>query len=84
MANPIIMQLKMQCSLAKKEYQEHELKAIRLINELSGLVNPWFENDPETIKADEIEQIGDELKVVKEKLVVLKSRIKGIEKELGY
>ena len=83
MANPIIMQLRMQLETVKKAYKEDELKLIRAINELSDYVNPFFGDDLDLLKADEIEQVGDEIKALKEKLVEKQILIKRLKTELG-
>lgn len=81
--NPIIMQIKTRLAVEKRAFQEEELKMIRAMNELSSYVNPFFGEDLDSIKADEIEQVGDEIKVLKEKLKTHKLNIKRMVKELG-
>ena len=83
MTNPLIMQLKVRLSKEKKELKELELKMLRAMNELSGYVNPFFGEDYESIRADEIEQIGDEIRNLKEKMIAERIQIKLIDKELG-
>ncbi|MDD3236818.1 MAG: hypothetical protein PHV37_01815 [Candidatus Gastranaerophilales bacterium] len=83
MVNPIIMQIKMQLETVKKAYKEDELKLIRALNELSDYVNPFFGDDLDLLKADEIEQVGDEIKALKEKLVKNQILIKRLKTELG-
>lgn len=83
MTNPIILHLKMQLSAVQKEYQELNLKMIRKINELSKYVNPFYGEDIESICADEIEQIGDEMKDLKVRLLNTKQQIKRLKAELG-
>ena len=82
MTNPLIMQMQIDLQTAKKDYQEYELKAMRLITELQGYSSPYF-TSPDELEAEKIEQIGDELLVVKTKLIELQKRINTLKKELG-
>lgn len=82
MTNPIIMQMHIDLQKAKKDYKEYELKAMRLITELQSYASPYF-TSPDELEAERIEQIGDELLVVKERLIEIKNRINTLKKELG-
>lgn len=82
MTNPIIMQMNIDLQKAKKDYKEYELKAMRLITELQSYASPYF-TSPDELEAERIEQIGDELLVVKERLIEIKNRINTLKKELG-
>ncbi|MBO5385293.1 hypothetical protein J6A64_03165 [bacterium] len=83
MGNQYIMQLRIQLSGAKKEFKEHKIKIARLLNELQANINPFFGDDVESINAEAIEQIGDELLKCRDKAVELQSQIKEITKDLG-
>lgn len=80
--NPLIMQMQIDLQTAKKEYQEYELKAMRLITEIQGYALPYFKS-PELLEAEKIEQCGDELLIVKDKLIEIQTRINTLKKELG-
>ncbi len=80
--NPLIMQMQIDLQSAKKEYRECELKAMRLITELQGYASPYFAS-PDELEAEKIEQCGDELLLVKTKLIELQKRINTLKKELG-
>ena len=82
MTNPAIMQLKIELSKAKSDFKEKEIKILRLLNELQNCINPFYEN-VEDIKAVEIEQIGDELKLTVAQACELQKKISKIEKELN-
>lgn len=81
--NPQIMQLKIKLAESQKEFKEISLKVTRLFNELSSYICPWFGNDVESIEAEKIEQIGDEMIKYKNRLCELKKLIAELEKELG-
>lgn len=81
--NPMIMQLKITLAAKNKEYKELNLKALRLISEIQSNINPYFGEDLFLFKAEEIEQIGDEMLIVKTKMIELQNEIKKIQSELG-
>ncbi len=81
--NPMIMQLKITLAQKQKDYNEYKLKASRLIFELQSNINPYFGDDLELFKAKEIEQIGDEMLIVKEKMLEFQNDIKNIKNQLG-
>lgn len=76
------MQMQIDLQKAKKDYQEHELKAMRLITELQSYASPYF-TSPDELEAERIEQIGDELLIVKERLIEIQKRINTLKNELG-
>ena len=80
--NPLIYQMKAELITAEKEKQELELKVSRLLCELQTYSNPFY-SDYEQIKAEEIEQLGDELTVIKPRLIELKTKINKLKNELG-
>lgn len=81
--NPMIMQLKITLAQKQKEYNEYKLKASRLIFEIQSNINPYFGDDLELLKAKEIEQIGDEMLIVKSKMLEIQDDIKRLKNELG-
>lgn len=81
MTNPYILNLKAERAKAKKEYTELKIKCTRLFVELQNYCNPF--EDVEYIKAEAIEQAGDELLSIKNKAVNLKEKINRINSELG-
>lgn len=80
--NPLIMQMQIDLQSAKKDYQEYELKAMRLITELQGYASPYF-TSPDELEAEKIEQCGDELLIVKDKLIEIQKRINMLKKDIG-
>lgn len=80
--NPMIMQLKISLGKLEKEYQEYKLKSARLMYELQSNTNPYFGDDLELFKAEEIEQIGDEMVLVKKAMIDLRNKIKKIKTDL--
>lgn len=81
--NAAILMLKTELSKSRKEFKEYQIKASRLINELLEYANPYFGDNVSLIKAEEIEQTGDELVIVKNKLQELNLKIKQLMNELG-
>lgn len=81
--NPMIMQLKIRLAEKQKDYNEYKLKASRLIFELQSNINPYFGDELELLKAEEIEQIGDEMLIVKNKMIEFQKEIKNIKNQLG-
>lgn len=81
--NPMIMQLKITLAKKQKDYNEYKLKASRLIFELQSNINPYFGDELELLKAEEIEQIGDEMLIVKNKMIEIQKEIKNIKNQLG-
>lgn len=81
--NPIVMQLKCDLAQGKKDFDECKIKILRIIHELQSNLNPYFGDDIEKIKAQEIEQAADELLDFCNKAVELKTKIKKMEADLG-
>ena len=79
----LIQQYQMELSKAEKELFEYKLKITRLVNELYECASPFYCDNIETIKAMEIEQIGDELLDIKGKALEVQNKIKRIKSELG-
>lgn len=77
------MQLKIRLAQKQKDYNEYKLKASRLIFELQSNINPYFGDELELLKAEEIEQIGDEMLIVKNKMIEIQKEIKNIKNQLG-
>lgn len=73
----------MQLAQKQKDYNEYKLKASRLIFELQSNINPYFGDELELLKAEEIEQIGDEMLIVKNKMLEFQKEIKDIKNQLG-
>lgn len=80
--NNLILQLRIEQTKTKKELDELKIKIHRLLNELATLSCPYFE-EIEDIKATEIEQIGDELFIVKEKALETQKKLKQLNKDLS-
>lgn len=80
--NPIIMQMKVEEQRLKKEITELKIKTARLVNELASYIGTYY-GDFENIDAEKIEQIGDELLLVKNQLLEASQKISKIKKELG-
>lgn len=73
----------MRLAQKQKDYNEYKLKASRLIFELQSNINPYFGDELELLKAEEIEQIGDEMLIVKNKMIEFQKEIKDIKNQLG-
>lgn len=83
MTNPIIMQMQINLQKSKKDYQEYSIKAQRLLNEIITIIaSPYFDT-PDELRAEEIEQAGDELLTVKHKLIDLQKQINKYKRDLG-
>lgn len=80
--NSFITNLKIELAKTNKEKREIEIKIKRCFVELSNYINPFFKSAKD-IKADEIEQIGDDLQSLKLVLEKLENRIIELEDELG-
>ena len=80
--NSFVMNLKMEHIRAKKQKQEVEIKIKRCFCELNSFCNPYFKSAKE-IKAEEIEQIGDELLELKFQLVEIEDKISELKIQLG-
>ncbi len=80
--NSFITNLKIELAKSNKEKREIEIKIKRCFVELSNYINPFFKSAKD-IKADEIEQIGDDLQSLKLVLEKLENRIIELEDELG-
>ena len=73
----------MRLAQKQKDYNEYKRKASRLIFELQSNINPYFGDELELLKAEEIEQIGDEMLIVKNKMIEFQKEIKDIKNQLG-
>lgn len=82
MTNSIILQLKIEKQKNINEKKETELKIKRCFCELSNYLIPYFKTSKD-IKASEIEQIGDELLTLKNKLAEIEEKIYEIQEQLG-
>ena len=83
MLNPQIMQAKIKLAETQKAYKENKIKLKRVICELQNNLNPYFGDDIESLKADEIEQAADELLSLKALLIEQKALIHAIMQDLG-
>lgn len=79
--NPIDANARLKLSVLKNDYKEAEIKLSRLFYELQCLINPYFSNIDE-IKAEEIEQAGDDILGVVSHMRELKKTINKIESDL--
>lgn len=82
MSNPMIMQLKQDLAGFKHEKRELELKVKRCFAEISSCIKPYF-TDYREIKAEEIEQAGDELLLLKSRLAEVEEKIIEVADSLG-
>ena len=82
MINPIIMQLQVEKATSVKERAELVIKIKRVYLELQQYANPYFK-DGKDMKAEEIEQCGDELLKYKQQLIGLDEKISQIKSQLG-
>lgn len=80
--NSFILNLKMELAKAKKDAFELETKIKRCFCELNAYCIPYFKN-PREIKAEEIEQIGDELITLKNALIDLREKTADLKEQLG-
>lgn len=80
--NNTLLMLRTELAKTQKVYMEDKIKATRLLNELSLCANPYFGDDIDLLKADEIVQIANELKEVREKLVENSKKIKELKRAL--
>lgn len=83
MLNPQIMQAKIKLAETQKAYKENKIKLMRIMYELQNNLNPYIGDDIENLKAEEIEQAGDELLQLKNELLEQKQLIKTIKADLG-
>lgn len=83
MLNPQIMQAKIKLAELEKTYKENKIKLMRIFHELQTNINPYFGDDIESIKADEIEQAGDELLALKDEMLKQQELIKTIKSDIG-
>ncbi len=79
--NSYITNLRIELAKANKYKREIEIKIKRCFVELSNYINPFFKTAKD-IKADEIEQIGDDIKRLKTELTNIEDRISDFENEL--
>ena len=82
MLNPQIMQAKITLAKAEKDYKELKLKIFRLMTEIQGIVNPYFGDNIEAVKVDELKQIVYELEKAKQSAIEKKELIKLINDDL--
>lgn len=80
--NKFIMNLKMEHIKAKKEKQEIEIRIKRCFLELNNYITPYFKSSFD-IKAEQIEQIGDELLELKGELEQVEIKIAELKEQLG-
>ena len=79
--NSYITNLRIELAKANKDKREIEIKIKRCFVELSNYINPFFKTAKD-IKADEIEQIGDDIKRLKTELTNIEDRISDFKNEL--
>lgn len=77
------MQAKIKLAETQKAYKENKIKLMRIMYELQNNLNPYIGDDIENLKAEEIEQAGDELLQLKNELLEQKQLIKTIKADLG-
>lgn len=80
--NSYITNLKIELAKSNKMKREIELKIKRCFVELSNYITPYFKFSTD-IKADEIEQIGDDLKCLKKEFENIENKIIELTNELG-
>ena len=80
--NSFIMNLKMEHIKTKKEKQELDFKIKRCFIELNNYCKPYYKSAKD-IKAEEIEQIGDELLALKNELSKTEEKIYELKEQLG-
>lgn len=80
--NTTLLQIKTQLAAKEKELKELQLKIGRCLYEIQNNANPFWE-DIELLKAEEIEQAGDELLMLKSKFLSVQIDIKRLKAELG-
>ncbi len=77
--------LRLRAELAKSEraYTESKIRTTRLFHELQTTANPYFADDLDEIKADELLQISNDIAGEKSKMIEAKAKIKELKKRLG-
>ena len=80
--NILLLQLKQALAKAKADKREIEIKVKRNLVEIQSYLNPYF-MDWREIKAEEIEQAGDELLILKQKLAETDEKIIELEAALN-
>ena len=80
--NPMVMQLRMELSNAKREYSQKELRLKRLFFEIQTLANPYY-TSLESIKAQELQQSANEMTELKDLMQTLDVKIKELQSQLG-
>lgn len=80
--NSFILNLQMEQAKTRKTKQEIEIKIKRCFCELSSFCNPYYKSAKD-IKAEEIEQIGDELLALKNELAKTEEKIYELKEQLG-
>ncbi len=81
--NTTILMIKTELAKKKKNFAELKIKTVRLFNELLNVANPYFGDNIELIKAEEIDQIARELLRTKTDLTNIKRAIVQLESDLG-
>lgn len=81
--NNYILQMRAELAKTERDYTESKMRAKRLFNELQVTANPYFADDLDEIKADELLQISKDIVEEKSKMVNLQTTIKELKKELG-
>jgi len=79
--NPIVANAKLKLAVLKNEEKEASIKLSRLFLEAQSLLCPYFD-DIDEVKAEEIEQTGDDILAIVNHLKDLKVKIKQIERDL--
>ena len=80
--NPMLMQMRIELSNAKREYASNELKLKRLFFEMQTLANPYY-TSIDSIKTEEMKQTATDMSNVKDVLLSLNSKIKDLTTQLG-
>ena len=83
MLNHQIMQAKIKLAELEKDYKENKIKLMRIFHELQNNINPYFGDDIVNIKAEEIEQAGDELLKLRYVMLEQQAVISQIKSDLG-
>lgn len=82
MLNQQIMQAKIKLAQTEKDYKELKLKIFRLMSEIQGIVNPYFGDNLNAVKVDELKQIVEELEKAKQSALEKKELINSIKEDL--
>ena len=80
--NPTILQIKTELAKKEKENKELGIKIARCLYEIREYSNPFY-GDIELLHAEELEQAGDELLMLKSRKIEVTTAIKRLKAELG-